>query len=717
LQRNLYFLEDYFSVKNSNIPQDKAREITRIICRNQGIKLSELIAQGIQPDQIYKLIADEEIYIDLSSFSLANESEKISVFLDKSSAESLREVSNNNQPNPSSYLKLMKPGKSGVWDGKIWQIVNIGETSISLLSKESEIINLPQKEFKNLIEQGRFQEIRENPLNEEIYSYLMGASENDCKEASRRYEIIAPYLRGEKKYGLEVAPRTFYRWVSDWRKAVAEYGCGYLGLLPQKKKRGNRDKKLPFETQKIMEEFIVNDYETAKQKGKFAAYSNLHKACHEKGIITPSYKTFILNIDKRPSYERTMKRQGKKVAYEHEPVYWELEMTTPKHGDRPFEICHIDHTQLDIELVSSKSNINLGRPWATFFTDAYSRRILAIYLTYDPPSYRSCMMVIRECVRRHGRLPNTIVVDGGKEFQSVYFETLLAAYCCTKKTRPAAKPRFGSVCERIFGTTNTMLIHNLQGNTQITQNIRGITKSVNPRNLAIWTLGSLYQSLCQWADEFYDHKIHPVLGQSPFKAFELGLLTTGLRSHKIIDYDETFRIFTLPTTNKSTAKVIPNKGVKINNIYYWHHSFRNPEIEKTQVSVRYDPYDVGIAYAYIQKHWVTCISEHYSSLAGHSEKEIIVASEELRKKYKNHAQQFIVTASALAEFLKDTEQQELILLQRLRDIEAKGIISMINANNNVESTALEIDEPIMLKPSVLTASSCQEDIKPYEEFW
>jgi transposase InsO family protein len=90
------------------------------------------------------------------------------------------------------------------------------------------------------------------------------------------------------------------------------------------------------------------------------------------------------------------------------------------------------------------------------------------------------MMILRECVRRHGRLPQIIVIDGGAEFQSTYFETLLARYECTKKTRPPAKARFGSVCERLFGTTNTQFVHNLRGNTQITRNVRQVTKSVNP---------------------------------------------------------------------------------------------------------------------------------------------------------------------------------------------------------------------------------------------
>jgi hypothetical protein len=49
----------------------------------------------------------------------------------------------------------------------------------------------------------------------------------------------------------------------------------------------------------------------------------------------------------------------------------------------------------------------------TLLVDAFSRRILAAYLTFDPPGYRSCMMVLRDCVRPHARLPQFVVVDGG----------------------------------------------------------------------------------------------------------------------------------------------------------------------------------------------------------------------------------------------------------------------------------------------------------------
>jgi hypothetical protein len=302
--------------------------------------------------------------------------------------------------------------------------------------------------------------------------------------------------------------------------------------------------------------------------------------------------------------------------------------------------------------------------------DAFSRRLLALFLSFDPPSYRSCMMVVRECVRRHGRLPQILVVDGGKEFDSIYFETLLARYECTKKTRPPAKPRFGSVCERLFGTS-TQLIYSLAGNTQITKNVRQVTTSVDPKNLAVWTLESLHTRLCEWAYEFYDATMHPAIGQSPRDRFELGLARSGNRPHRHIQYDETFRMMTLPTTSRGFALVDAGKGVKIKHLHYWSTVFRDPAIERTRVPVRYDPHDAGTAYAYVGNRWISCYSEHFSSFRGRSEREMMIATAELRKRSQDHSREFKVTARRLADFVASVEAEESLLIQRLQDAAAR----------------------------------------------
>src|SRR5207237_4401799 len=153
-------------------------------------------------------------------------------------------------------------------------------------------------------------------------------------------------------------------------------------------------------------------------------------------------------------------------AYASQPFFYSLDQTTPRHGERPFALAHLDHTELDLVLVSSITAKPLARPWATFMTDAYSRRVLACYVTFDPPSYRSAMMAFRLCVQRYGRLPQELVVDQGPEFGSVYFQSLLTRCLVTHLDRPPPQPRFGSVVERLFGTTTTPLLTEPRATTQ-----------------------------------------------------------------------------------------------------------------------------------------------------------------------------------------------------------------------------------------------------------
>ena len=468
-----------------------------------------------------------------------------------------------------------------------------------------------------------------------------------------------------------VSERTLRSWAARYKQAEAKFGYGYGGLLPRTSQRGNRTSRLSEEVLKLMTESIENDYETPKQKSKYSSWITFAKACEDHGHKAPSYQAYRRAIGKRERFRQVLKRQGHRAAYQHESFYWQLQQKTPRHGDRPFEIAHIDHTELDIEVVCSQTGRVLGRPWMTILTDAYSRRALAVYLTFDAPSYRSCMMVLRECVRRHGRLPQIVVVDGGAEFRSTYFESLLARYECIRKTRPPTKARFGSVCERMFGTANSQFVHNLRGNTQITRNVRQVTKAVDPKGHAIWPIAELNARLCEYLYEIYDTIAHPALGQSPRDAFQSGFESTGCRLSRLIPYDQDFLLWTLPTTSKGTARLSAGRGVKINYVYYWSDHFLDPEIQLQLIPVRYDPFDAGRAYAFVGTQWVQCCSEHFTALEGRTEKEMTMASKELHRLRQCHSRQSGVTARKLANFLQSIEAEEVLLLQRLRDRETK----------------------------------------------
>ena len=217
------------------------------------------------------------------------------------------------------------------------------------------------------------------------------------------------------------------------------------------------------------------------------------------------------------------------------------------------------------------------------------------------------------------------------------------------------------------------------------KNVRQVTKSVNPREQAVWTLGALYGELRRWAYEVYDTTEHGTLGQTPKDAFEMGLLRSGSRPKQWIAYDEDFIQLTLPSTRKGTAKLVPGKGVKIHHIYYWSKEnvfLDHPELENKQLPVRYDPYDVGHVFVLITGHRqaVECISEHHAQFKGRSERELQIATEELRERNTRHSQQFTVTAAKLARFITSVEAQEVLLSQRKRDYEARAVFSLMEGS-------------------------------------
>lgn len=698
--RNLRFLQQYMRGPQIVVPRDVVTTICITVANNPGMTLLDLL-QTLQvgtADDVYFLIVTDQLYVDLT-LELLPEPDRVHVFLDREAANKHALPTAPSFPHASHPLvHTISVGMLLLWDGKPWTVFNPGETVITLLAEDKQLKEIPRKDFEALLRDGKVTghwSQTEGEGSRTARMLLEKARPEHQEVALQRYYAI-------RSADGSVPPRTLRRWRSSFREAEALYGNGFVGLLPEWSECGDRTQRLSDAQENLLETFIVNHYETLKQQPMQEVYLLLEREAEntEPPIPVPSYSTFTRRIAKRPRAESTRKRKGKRAATQVEPWYWELEQTTPRHGDRPEEIVHLDHTQLDIELVSSRTGRPLGRPWATFMVDAFSRRLLVVYLTFDPPSYRSGMMALREYVWRYGRLPQTIIVDGGPDFRSTYFETLLAYYDCTKATRPWANPHYGSVCERLFGTANTQFVHNLIGNTQIMKQVRLATKAISPREQAVWTLGDLYAYLCEWAYEVYDNAIHPSLGQSPREAFKAGQLISGKRDHlKILYYDD-FRFLSLATTRKKVAKVEPGRGVKINYLYYWSDSFLSRIVEETRVPIRYDPFDIGTAYAYVQGQWVKCQSEYYLQLHGHSERELQLASAELRKRYQNHTGESSITAKRLSDLLASAGAHEEVLTQRLHDLEARDVFARMSDPQLAEGAQRQAPSQHMLDPII-----------------
>jgi transposase InsO family protein len=704
-QRNWAFLADYLRAECPPARPQARALVLALVEQEPGIQLAHLRQRSARlatADDLYRLIATGELYVDLRTSALAD-SDDLPVFRDAAVAQAYAIVSRTPPDGllGSPALVPVAEGAAIHWEGRPWTIGPLTPTHTTLVSAQGVPVTLRTAVFETYVRDGRITGVAAPPapgLREEGQALLARASRADQAEANRRYALLRPYLEDGVRLA-DCAPQvprsTKFLWAKRWREAQARYGHGYLGLLPRLERRTPPPKVLTPDLLALLQQTLATHYATYRHARKRRAYGAFLAACAEQGYPALSERTFYrLAARYLPTYEETRARAGERAAY---PYASPTPDPCPqaRHGERPWEVAHLDHTELDLVLVSARTGQPLGRPWLSLLVDAFSRRILALYLSFARPSYVACMMALRLCVQRWGRLPQTLVVDGGPEFHSTYFETLLAWYGVTHKTRPPAEPRYGAVGERLFGTLNTTFTHTLLGHTQLLAHPRQLTRAVRPTTQACWTLGELYPWLCRWAHEVYDTIAHPALGQSPRAAWAWAEARGGARPHLRIPYDQDFLIRTLPTTPKGTARVQPGRGIKIDHVLYWCAAFADPAVERTAVAVRFDPFDRGHAYAYLPtaRRWVECRSDYYAALHGRSAREVALIAEELRQQRRAHAAGYTVTAKQLAAFQADLEQHEAVLRQRQLDLELQPVLRTLSEGAGLADATAAAEPP------------------------
>ncbi|MBA3073914.1 MAG: hypothetical protein FP831_09980 [Anaerolineae bacterium] len=441
-----------------------------------------------------------------------------------------------------------------------------------------------------------------------------------------------------------------------------------------------------------------------------------------KGYRPISYKKLKHEIDRIPKYQQTYRREGAIAAYVHKPPFICFEYTTPRQGERSFQYGYIDYTEGDIELVSSRIGVNLGKPNYCFLLDGTDKRLLAKYITFNHPNYYSDSMLIRDCVRRHHRLPSTIITDKGSNFESNHFAHLMASFQITKIDRPPREPRGGSPLERIFGTTNTEVFYNLLGNTQNSKNPRQLTPEINPKNLAVWNLPALDACLERWMS-LYNDTPHPSLhGQSPNQAYLEHLHLEGIREHTYINYDLPFYFLTLPYVSRDNGlRILHENGyVRVNNLSYYCDEVAFSAFINKKVSVKFDPTNSAVVYVQLGNEWVEFYSDEFHSLKNRSIKEIEIASSELRQLDKLFNQNKSITARRIGEFLDETADQEFLLYQQLQDFDNMQINHKINADFHLLDTGIcsadvEITDPGYSKQADSTEVQDNSGVLPHIE--
>jgi hypothetical protein len=151
------------------------------------------------------------LYVDLSQTPLA-EPQQVHVFLDREQAAAsviLRQSSVQWFP-PAPLPCTLTAGTLLWWDGKPWRVLNLGETTVTLLAPEQQVIDLPSTVFETVLQQKKV--TIASPVPNEVrkikeHTLLTNASAKQLAVATQRYKVLGQAAAGEA-----IAPRTLRRW-------------------------------------------------------------------------------------------------------------------------------------------------------------------------------------------------------------------------------------------------------------------------------------------------------------------------------------------------------------------------------------------------------------------------------------------------------------------------------------------------------------------------
>lgn len=678
LHENLELLKDYFTGDLPDVPVKFREQVLDRLATSGWISLFDLIHMdpSVPADAVYALLAQRRVYFPILEHRLSHQ-EQAFIFRDEITYRAHRtflSMRRGAKPRVGAAIEVT-PGGLLTWDGVDWMVINQGMTHITMKRLEqdaskSNLVEVEHSAMTSLVSEGR---IAPHSMSRAVESaaetLLKAASPSDLRIAQWRYEVVAETADSANPLLDKIKLRTKFYWKAKYKAAEAQFGNGFVGLLPQRGSK--RPVRASPKSLELARETISNDWETIRNKRRLVSWGRYRVHAMELGLTPVSYVTFCKLVKSRRSHSQMVERIGEKAAYDLEPQFLDLEWTTPRHGVRPWHIGHIDHTPLPLKFVHSKLAKIVDTIWLTFLTDANTRKVLGFYLSFDPPSYRSCMMVLRDCVRRSNRVPQIIVSDQGSDFKSVYWETQLAMLRVTKRERKAGKPRGGSTCERMFNTAISQFVSNLLGSTDVAENyFRQISPEVDPSRHAVWTLERFDEGLNKYLEEVFHVSHHAGLGMSPNEAWALGIRSHGERFNRLVPYDESFIAQSCPAVHRGQVKVTP-AGVKINYRWFKCDAFLQPGVLDTKVFARYDPFNAGLAYAFVQERWQTCYSEHYSIFSHYSERAIWLATERLKLVVRSPGRNMGINAETLALFLQGREADEELANQLRNDEEAR----------------------------------------------
>lgn len=395
--------------------------------------------------------------------------------------------------------------------------------------------------------------------------------------------------------------------------AIYEQSGRVSDLTPTRSNGGKGQSRLAPEAEAIVGSLVKEVYLNRQKRSIKKTNDEIRRSFANADLKPPHYLTIRNRILAVSEEERDKKRLSAKVANEKHAAF-------PGHfpgADWPLAVVQIDHTKFDIMLVDDIHRLCIGRPWVTLAIDVFSRMVVGIYISLDPPNSMSVGLCIvhailpkEQWLARLGLAASwpcwgvmqRIHADNGREFRGNMLQRACKEYSIDLEWRPVKTPHYGAHIERLLGTFNEE-IHSLPGTTFSSPTKRG---GYDSEGQAVMTMAEFEKWIATYITGVYHQREHSGLMTSPIQRYEKGILGTdempgrGL-PRRIVDEDR-LRLDLMPFFERA----VQSYGVVVDEVHYYSDVLRRfvnakepgQSRKKRKFTFRRDPRDISTLYFY-----------------------------------------------------------------------------------------------------------------------
>jgi putative transposase len=600
--QNLRFLQDYMEDEAQPLAGETCTRIKEAVA-SESVTFSTLLGiEGFTADVLFTAIAQQIVYVNLFEDNL-RDPEYLFVHRDRAQRDvfmALQRAENEFVPLPLPAVGLLRPGSQIKYGEQQWECVlaTPGDKAEALFeSRDGCQLVLPVDEGERLVLEQSTETERVELLACARRRTLFDLSSGAKEKAIRKLKAVRDGSGGFSSSTMARARRI----VSESASTID----ALIALAGRDSDKGCRAPRFPPVTENLAKEYIESNYnQPATDASAKKAYDKYQIACVEKSVPYMSYVTFLKRVAK---FKNPLQRSGKRVAYRDGDIPLILDIREPVHGLLPHEVLYCDHTLLNLA-TSGPERQEWGKAWLSAGIDGHVPVARAMYLSYAAPSVMSVLMLLRDYVRRHGRLPRVIVVDGGKEFRTAAFTKFCSIFGIEIRYRAPGRPRGGTLIERMFGVTEDEFLSGLQGNTSQLKEARMTTASVQPNQFRTWTFPALYRALDNYLFRTRPEVVHPAIGMTPAAYEAYRMEQTGHRRSTLVAFDENLLLLTCPAPSRLYHKIYPGRGIWDSGHFYWHPEFS--QLRGQKLEIRVEPWNENVLYAYSGRRWIVAIKRN-----------------------------------------------------------------------------------------------------------